>query len=174
MTGDELFGGLDGTQRAEGQVCGDDEDEPERCADLCGKWDGIFGDEQDEDPGEDCLEEDESEAGDVLGEDDVAEADGGEEIELDAGAVGAKDVVVRGEQAEENVTERSGEQVGGMVSEDSSAEDDDKDERSERADEEVWIAAEIDPFLAQAGGEDGETRVRVAGRDVGDAMAMGG
>jgi hypothetical protein len=73
---------------------------------------------------------------------------------LDAGAVGAKDVVERGEKTEENVTEGSREQVCGMVSESSSAEDDDKDEWSERADEEVWIAAEVDPFLAQAGGED--------------------
>ena len=78
-----------------------------------------------------------------------------------ARGVRAEDVVKRAEQAEQRVADRSGEQVGGMAREDSPGEDEDEDQRGKHLDELVAIAAEVDPLLAQAGGDGGGKQLLV-------------
>jgi hypothetical protein len=120
---------------------------------------GAVASTDDEGPGEGGFDQQQRQAGDVLGDDDVAQADRREQVELHAGGVRAEDVVERGEQAEHGVADRSGEQVGRMAREHSPGEDEDEDQRGEHGDELVAVAAEVDPLLAQAGGDGGRKAV---------------
>ena len=154
LAGDEFARRLDGTQGAEGKVSKDNEDDPERGGELRGERNWNGSEHHDDGPREHGFDQQQRKTRDVLGEDDVAQADRREQIELYTRGVRAEDVVERAEQAEQRVANRSGEQVGRMASEHSPGEDEDEDQRRDHLDKLVAIAAEVDPLLAQAGGDD--------------------
>ena len=106
---------LDGTQGAEGKVSEDKEDDPERGGELRRQRNGNSGEHQDEGPGEYRFDEYQRQAGDVLGQDDIAQPDGCEQIELHARGIRAEDVVERAEQPQQRIADRSREQVGWMA-----------------------------------------------------------
>ena len=93
LAGEDLARRLDGAQGAEAKVGEDDEDDPERGGELRRERNGCGGEQHDDGPRERGFDQQQGKAGDVLGEDDVAQADRREQIELHARGVRAEDVV---------------------------------------------------------------------------------
>ena len=123
---------------------------------------------------EDELDGGEGEAEEVLGEEDVRHADGGEEVGLDAGGVGAEDVVGEGGDAEEGVGDGGGEEVAGAAeAAEAASEDEDHREGGEEAVELRDVAAEVDELLLQAGGDEGGEAEVVVGACEGAAALAG-
>jgi hypothetical protein len=124
-------------QPADGGEC---DDERGRVSD-----DGDHGEDEDE------FDEGEEEAGDVFCEEDVAQASGAEEVELNAGAVGSESVVGEDRDAEDGVSDCDGEDVRAVASGDAhpAGDEEDHEERSDESVELVEIAAEVDGFFLQ-------------------------
>ena len=109
------------------------------------------GEDQDE------FDEVEEEADEVFCEEDVAHAGGREEVELDAGAVHAEGVVGEDGDAEDGVGDGDGkdEVAEAAAGADAAGEEEDHEDRRDEAVELVDVAAEVEEFFLQAGGDGG-------------------
>src|SRR3984885_7660979 len=112
--------------------------------------------------GDDGIDEDEfgegeEEAGDVFGEEDVSEAGGAEEVELDAGAVYSESVVGEDGDAEDGVGDGDGEEVFAVASAgaETAGEEKDHEERRDESVKLVDVAADVDEFFLEAGDDGG-------------------
>ena len=116
-----------------------------------------MGDGGDDGVDEDEFGEGEEEAGDVFGEEDVAQAGGAEEVELDAGAVYSESVVGEDGDAEDGVGDCDWEEVFTVASTgaETAGEEEDHEERGEESVKLVEVAADVDEFFLQAGDDGG-------------------
>ncbi len=167
----DLLWGHEGAEVADGAV---DEGGEEQPADGCQSDDGRrgVGDEGDDGVDDDELDEGEQEAHEVFCEEDVAQAGGAEEVELDAGSVHAESVVGEDGGAEDGVGDGDGEDEAAeaLAGGHAAGEEKDHEDGNDESVELIEVAAEVEELFFEAG-DDGVVEAEGgAGRGVGGCI----